>query len=124
MRLRGGESGCSEGVGGGAGTAEADLIIRHSTIPHPRCGPCQSLSRIVKQLRPPSSSSSLASSCEGEEEGESCGRIYQQRIEYASIGAGSEGCLTAPDNMALPASKPLTHCCSGKYPLDGLARKK
>ena len=40
------------GVGGGAGTAEADLIIRHSTIHHPRCGPCQSLSRIVKQLRP------------------------------------------------------------------------
>ena len=110
-------------MGGGAGTAEGDLIIPHSTIPAPRCGPCQSLSRIVKQLRPPSSSSSsssLASSCEGEEEGESCGRIYQQRIECASIGAGSEGCLTAPDNMALAASQPLTpHHTAGKYLPDG-----
>ena len=101
------------GVGGGAGTAEADLIIPHSTIPAlppPALCPCQSLSCISLLLL------LLGLWCGT---GESCGRIYQQRIECASIGAGSEGCLTAPDNMALAASQPLTPhhtaAAAGKY---------
>ena len=109
------------GVGGGAGTAEADLIIRHSAIqaPPPPALFCPCLPVIILHRKAaPASSSSLASSV-GQEEGESCGRIYQQRIECASIGAGSEGCLTAPDNMALAASQPLTPhhtaAAAGKY---------